>query len=89
MLRKTTGVRLNTRKSKALAVGRWSTSTDTLSIPYQTEIKILGVLFASTIQHSMNKSWENITGKVRVQARDIYERDISLSYGFVTCKHNS
>ena len=31
---KATGARLNTRKSKALAVGEWSTSTDTLNIAY-------------------------------------------------------
>jgi len=31
------------------------------------EIKILGVTFASTIEHSMNKSWANVTGKVRAQ----------------------
>ena len=60
-----TGVRLNTRKSKALAVGEWSTSTDTLNIPYHAEMKILGVTFASTIEHSMNKSWENVTGMAR------------------------
>ena len=27
----------------------------------------------------MNKSWENITGKVRAQARDAYGRDLCLS----------
>lgn len=31
---KATGARLNTRKSKALAVGGWSTTTSTLGIPY-------------------------------------------------------
>jgi len=76
---KTTGVRLNTRKSKALAVEGWSTSTDTLNIQYHAEIKILGVNFASTIEHSMNESWANVTGKVRAKARDTYERDLSLS----------
>jgi len=76
---KATTARLNTRKSKALAVGGWSTSTDRLNTPYHAEIKILGVTFASTIEQSMNKSWANVTGKVKTQARDIYERDISLS----------
>ena len=42
------------------------------------EIKILGVTFSGTIEHSMNKSWTNVTGKVRAQARDTYERNISL-----------
>ena len=75
---KATRARLNTMKSKALA-GGWSTSTDTLNIPYHAEIKILGTTFASTIEHSMNKSWANVTGKARAQARDTYELDISLS----------
>jgi len=78
MLRKTTGARLNRRKSKAEAVGGWSTSTDTLNITYHAEIKILGVTFVSTIEHSMNRSWANVTGKLRAQARDTYERDLSL-----------
>ena len=47
-----TGAHLNARKSKALAVGVWSTSTDTLNVPYHAEIKILGVTFASTIEHN-------------------------------------
>jgi hypothetical protein len=76
---KATGARLNTRKLKALAVGGWSTSTDTLNIQHHAEIKTLGITFASTIEHSMNKSWANVRGKVRAQARDTYERDLSLS----------
>ena len=76
---KAMGARLDTRKSKELAVGGWSTSTVTLNIAYHVEIKNLGVTFASTIEHSMNKSWVNVTGKVRTQTRDTYERDLSLS----------
>lgn len=52
-----TGTRLNTPRSKPLAVGGWSTSTDTLNILYPFEIKILGVSFAKAIEQSMNKSW--------------------------------
>jgi len=52
---------------------------DTLNIPYHAEIKILDVTFASTIEHSRNKSWANVTGKVRAHARDTYERDLSIS----------
>jgi len=47
----------------------------TFNIPYHAEIKILGV-----IEHSMNKRWANVTGKVRTQATDTYERDLSLSH---------
>jgi hypothetical protein len=59
------------RKSKALAVGVWRTSTDRLNI-YYAEMKILGVTFASTIEHSRNKSWANVTGKMRSQGRETY-----------------
>jgi len=44
--------------------------TDTLNIPYHAEIKILGLTLTSTIEHSMNKSWANVRGKARAQARD-------------------
>ena len=47
---KATGARLNTRKSKALAVGGWSTTMAPLGIVYANEIKILGVTFSSTIE---------------------------------------
>ena len=52
--KKATGARLNTRKSKVLVVGGWGTSMDTLNIKYHAEIKILGVNFASTTEHSRN-----------------------------------
>ena len=64
------GARLNTRKSKVLTEGGWSTSTDRLNIPYHAEIKILGVTFAITIEYSMNKSWVNVTGPVKGQKRE-------------------
>ena len=40
----------------------------------------LSKLFISlrcSIEHSMNKDWANVTGKVRAQARDTYERDFT------------
>ena len=76
---KSTGESLNAKKSKALAVGGWSTTTDTLDIPYHTEVNILGVTFTRTIEQSMNKTWANVTGRVIAQARDTYGRDICLS----------
>ena len=76
---KATGARLNTRKSKALVLGGWITSTDSLNILYHAEIKFLGVTFAITFDHSKNKNWVKVTGKVRAQARYTYERNLSLS----------
>jgi len=55
---------------RALTVEGWSTSTDRLNIPYHAEIKILGVIFANTIEHSMNKSWANVTGPVKRHIRE-------------------
>ena len=75
---KTTEARLNTRKSRALAVG-WSTNMNVLNIPYQTEVKILGVTFTNIVEQSMNKSWAIVTGKVRAQATETYRRDLRLS----------
>jgi hypothetical protein len=54
-----------------LVVGGWSTSTDRLNI-HHAEIKILGVTFASTIEHSTNKSCANVTGKMRSHGRETY-----------------
>jgi len=79
MLRKSHGSSRDTRKSKALAVGGWSTSTDTLNISWHAEIKILGVNFASTNGHSVNNNWANVTSKAKAQARDRNERNLSLS----------
>ena len=76
---KATGARLNVRNSKALAVGGWSTTTNALDVAYYPEIQVLGINFASTIEQSMNRSWTYITGKVRVQARYAYGRDLCLS----------
>jgi len=60
-------------------MGGWSTSTDTLNITYNAEIKILGVTFARIIKHSMKKSWAKVAGKVRAPTRNTFERDLSLS----------
>jgi len=57
---KATGARLNTRKSKALAVGGWNTTTVPLGIPYANEVKILGIT-SNTIERSTEKTWEIVT----------------------------
>ena len=58
---KATGARLNTRKSRALALRGCRTNTNVLNIPYQTEIKILGVTFLNTVEQLMNKCWAIVT----------------------------
>lgn len=54
-------------KSKALAIGGWSTTTKALDIDFHSKIKILGVNYTGTVERSMNKSWAHITGNVRAQ----------------------
>jgi len=78
--KKPTGTCFNTKKLKELAVGRWSTTTDTLDIPYHTEVKILCVTFTSTLEQLSNKSGANVTDKARAHARSTYGRDLWLSY---------
>jgi hypothetical protein len=75
---KATGARQNTRKSKALAVGGWNTTTVPLGILYANEVKILGIT-SNTIEQSTEKTWAIVTNKVRAQARDTYARDLRLS----------
>lgn len=84
-----TAARFNTRKSKALAMGGWSTTTATLDIPYHTEVKNVGVIFTSTIEMSMNRTWAKVTGKVRAQTNETYGRDVRLSKRIRQCKHTS
>jgi len=63
-------VRLNPQKSKALAVGSWSTSETVLGIDYHPYFKILSVTFWGTIGQSMKESWARL--KDKVYARDLY-----------------
>jgi hypothetical protein len=76
---KATGARLNTKKSKALTVGGWSTTTVPLGIPYANEVKILGITFSNTTEQSTKKSWAIVTNRVRAQAMNTYARDLCLS----------
>jgi hypothetical protein len=69
------GAQVNIGGSKAIAVGPWDTIMD---IPYHTETKILGFHITSTINVSAIKSWSTVTNRIRAQARDAYNRELSL-----------
>ena len=75
-----TGARVNPRKSKALAIGRWNTHETVLGTEYHTTVKILGVTFRSTLEQSMHASWSEITEKVRMQAKNAYARVLCLAH---------
>ena len=72
------GARINTKKSKAMAIGSWDTSTDTMGIPCHTEMKIIGIHFTNTVSQSANNRWITMTGRIREQALDAYYRDLCL-----------
>ena len=68
--------RLNIEKSKAMAIGSWDISTDIMGIQYHTDINIMGVRMHNTVSQSVNNSRTAVTGKIRAQARDAYNREL-------------
>ena len=67
---KATGARLNPRKSRALAIGRWSVPVNPLGIAYHPNVRILGFQFWSTLRQSVNATWSHITGQVRLLVKE-------------------
>jgi hypothetical protein len=72
------GARINFEKSKVMTMGDWDTSTDIIGIQYHNSMKILGVQVHATVALLEDKSWTIVTGKIRAQARDAYNRDLCL-----------
>jgi len=72
------GAQVNIGKSKAIAFGPWDTSVKIMDIPYHTETKILGFHITSTANGPAIKSWSTMTNRIRAQARDQYNRELSL-----------
>jgi len=66
------GACLNTRKSKALAVGAWDNTTEVLDIPYYNEVQILGFSTVSTVEMSANTSWTKLMARTWQQAQGAY-----------------
>jgi len=75
-----TGARINTNKSRAIALGSWNKSTPVMDITYHDKIKILGFHMTSKIQQSANKSWALLTAKIRAQAQEAYHRALNLEH---------
>jgi hypothetical protein len=73
------GAKINIRKSKALAVGRWDTTENVLGIQYHEGVKILGLQFTTTIHHSALRSWSAVTNGIRAQGREAYNRELNLN----------
>ena len=87
-----TGAQINIGKSKAIEVGPWDTSVTIMDIPYHTETKILGFQITSMANGSAIKSWSTMTNRIRAQARDAYNRELSLDmriqyvHDYLICK---
>ena len=75
---KASGVKINIRKSRALAISPWDTSVRIMNIPYHSEAKILGFHIVSKVQDSANKSWSKTTARIRALAQEAYYRDMSF-----------
>ena len=73
------GVCLNNRNYKALEVGAWNTTVNIADIPYDNELKLLGFKIRRTMEHSANISWSQVTGRVRAQALEEYDKDLCLT----------
>jgi len=73
-----TGAKVNTGKSRALAIGSWTTSRRIMDFPYQDEASILELHITTTVQTSALRSWILTTARIRAHAQEAYYRDLSL-----------
>jgi hypothetical protein len=78
LFEKATGAKLNPRKSKALAVGPWSTHVTELHIDTYERVKILGYTFGKTIAESCNRHWATVIAAVRAQAYNMYQQNLNI-----------
>jgi hypothetical protein len=76
---KATGARINTHKSKALAIANWTAMGTALGMDFQEQITIFGVKFASVLGSSMKANWDCVVRAIRAQARIAYARQLSLA----------
>jgi hypothetical protein len=76
---KAMGAQLNPSKSKAMAIGRWTTPATELGTAYHDSIKVLGVTFGPTIPHAVKCSWTGVIHAVRAQARKAYARSLCFA----------
>jgi hypothetical protein len=74
-----TEAQLNPRKSKALALGGWLAPISLMGIELYQQVKILGVMFGSTLEMSTNESWTSVINMARAQARKAYNRNLCLT----------
>jgi len=81
------GACLNTRKSKALAVGAWDNTTEVLDIPYYNEVQILGFSTASAVEMSAKTSWMKLIARTREQAWERTEENYAYPTEYAMYTH--
>jgi hypothetical protein len=74
------GTKLNLHKSKAMALGSSDMANTVMGLEYHTELRILGICFATTIRQSALTSWTHVTHNIRAQAQELYHRDLQLHH---------
>jgi hypothetical protein len=75
---KATRARLNTKKSKALAIANWTAPATALGIGFQNHITILGIKYTATIRATIKANLDHVINVIRTQARRAYTRQLSL-----------
>ena len=73
------GARVNSHKSTALPVGPRRTLGTIRGIEYRQKVKILGMSIGSSTQQSVVDTWNQVTGHVKMLAKDAYHRDLCLA----------
>jgi hypothetical protein len=74
-----TGASLNAKKSKAVAIAKWTTPATALGIDSQDQVTILGIKFNATTGATTKVNWDNVISKTRIQANTAYARQLSLA----------
>jgi len=73
-----TGAKINTYKSKTMALGRWDTALNIMDTPNHTELKILGFNFTNSVNTATAHTRADITSRMRATAQTMYHRDLSF-----------
>lgn len=74
-----TGAQLNPQKSKALTLWGWSAPISLMGIELYQQVKILGVMFGSTLEMSTKENRTSMNNVVCAQARKAYDRNLCLT----------
>ena len=75
---KASGARININKSSALALGSWTEQTPLMNIKYEETIKLLGFKLLKRSNDSAKATWDALTNKIRIQAKENYQRALNL-----------